>query len=71
LWDTWRKNHHSCTIITRDAVDGIKDIHHRMPAILHPNAYHEWLNPEKRDPERLNSLLLECCVDTLIFSEGD
>ncbi len=71
LWNTWRKDHHSCTIITREAVEGIRDIHHRMPAILHPDACHEWLNPENRNPALINSLLLKGCIDTLTFSEGD
>jgi putative SOS response-associated peptidase YedK len=31
----------SCTIITTDASDSLKDIHNRMPLILKPEAYEE------------------------------
>lgn len=34
----------SCTIITAPAVDQISHIHSRMPIILNPNAYEEWLD---------------------------
>lgn len=34
----------SCTIITAPAVDHISHIHSRMPVILDPNAYEEWLD---------------------------
>jgi putative SOS response-associated peptidase YedK len=34
----------SCTIITAPAVDHISHIHSRMPVILAPNAYEEWLD---------------------------
>ncbi len=35
----------SCTIITTDASDSVKDIHNRMPLILKPESYDAWLNP--------------------------
>jgi putative SOS response-associated peptidase YedK len=35
----------SCTIITAPAVDPLMQIHDRMPVILDPVAYDDWLNP--------------------------
>jgi putative SOS response-associated peptidase YedK len=47
----------SCVIITMDASDSVKDIHHRMPLILKPEAYDAWLDPENKDPGGLEELL--------------
>jgi putative SOS response-associated peptidase YedK len=47
----------SCTIITTDASDSVKDIHDRMPLILKSEAYDEWLDPENREPGRIEDLL--------------
>jgi putative SOS response-associated peptidase YedK len=47
----------SCTIITTEASDSVKDIHHRMPLIPKPEAYDAWLDPENKDPGRLEELL--------------
>jgi putative SOS response-associated peptidase YedK len=63
LWETWHDTqnqnaaYHSCTIITRDAVGVIRDLHHRMPVILHPDAYGPWLDPDTHDLETLTTLL--------------
>lgn len=47
LWDVW---HHpdgseirSCTIITTSPNELVKPIHNRMPVIIPPNRYQEWL----------------------------
>ena len=50
LWETWKKDdqeltYKSCTIITTQASESIRDIHHRMPVILKPPAYKSWLDP--------------------------
>jgi putative SOS response-associated peptidase YedK len=47
----------SCTIITTEASASVKDIHHRMPLILKPEAYDEWLDPENKDPAKIEKLL--------------
>jgi putative SOS response-associated peptidase YedK len=47
----------SCTIITMDASDSVKDIHTRMPLILKPEAYEEWLDPDNKEPARIEELL--------------
>lgn len=61
LWDTWRSEQgaplFSCTILTTDPNDLIERIHHRMPVILKPEAYEQWLDPNEQAPETLNGLL--------------
>jgi putative SOS response-associated peptidase YedK len=47
IWEIWgnkskEQPHYSRTILTTDASDSIKDIHHRMPVILKPVAYEDW-----------------------------
>ena len=39
-------NTDSCAIITCAANDLVSPVHSRMPVILHPQSYGEWLNPE-------------------------
>ena len=61
LWEVWRSDsaepYRSCTIITTAASESIRDIHHRMPAILRAEAYAEWLDPHQQNVERINALL--------------
>ena len=49
LWDVWRPHGGtpiaSCTIITTQATDTAASIHERMPLILPPAAFDEWLAP--------------------------
>ena len=51
VWERWEdaETHeeiNSCTIITQDAHPGIKHLHDRMPVILDPTCYSQWLNVE-------------------------
>lgn len=62
LWETWSPKdrdlpHRSCTIITTEACDAMRDIHHRMPVILRPEAYEPWLNPDIQDVNQLINIL--------------
>jgi len=47
----------SCTIITTDASDSVKDVHNRMPLILRPEAYEEWLDPNNKEPAKIEQIL--------------
>lgn len=73
LWETWhdRQNpddaYRSCTIITRDAAGAIRELHHRMPVILEPDAYEPWLDPGNHDPEALSGLLQSRSRTELVF----
>lgn len=61
LWETWKQGDqpviNSCTIITTEANESLKDVHHRMPVILKNSDYDQWLDSSLQDPEILNSLL--------------
>lgn len=59
LWETWGPPEsliHSCTIITTRPNALVAPIHDRMPVILPPEAYAQWLNPAT-PPFALNTLL--------------
>ena len=62
LWEHWRDPAsgdalESCTLITTAPLPSIAFIHDRMPVILPPEAYAEWLDPANRDVERLDRWL--------------
>ena len=63
LWETWNDKdapdsiYKSCTIITTQASDSMRDIHHRMPVILKPEIYETWLDPENQNVTELNEIL--------------
>ncbi|ATG88316.1 SOS response-associated peptidase [Methylomonas koyamae] len=47
LWEQWQHNAetlYSCTIITTAANALMQPIHERMPVIIAPEHYHDWLN---------------------------
>jgi len=55
LWEHWERDGsviESCTILTTEPNDLLAPIHNRMPVILHPEDYDEWLdrNSQKADP---------------------
>ena len=63
LWETWRRKdekdsvYKSCAIITVQAGDSVREIHHRMPAILKPENYAPWLDPLNQDIDELTNML--------------
>ena len=61
LWESWNgpdgSNILSCTIITTDPNPLMAAIHNRMPVILHPSVYEQWLDPGEPPTGRLVSLL--------------
>lgn len=47
LWEQWQHDTetlYSCTIITTAATELMRPIHNRMPVIISPEHYYEWLN---------------------------
>lgn len=50
----------SCTTIVTEANRTVEKIHERMPVILPPDAYDEWLNPEVTEKDRLQKQLSPC-----------
>jgi putative SOS response-associated peptidase YedK len=66
LWESWRDpaqsdpnvRLHSATIITVAANETMAPIHDRMPAVLAPSAWNDWLDPDNRDMESIGALLV-------------
>jgi len=53
LWDKWvseDKILFTCTMLTKDANDFMKEIHHRMPIILPKEKEDEWIKPYVQKP---------------------
>jgi putative SOS response-associated peptidase YedK len=62
LWETWKSETgdelESCTIITTEANAVLEPVHDRMPVIIKPADYEEWLDPKEMDTERLQQFLV-------------
>ena len=64
----------SCTILTTEPNDLMATIHTRMPVILAPSSYEQWLDPAFQQVDALNALLrpfpaehmTACPVSTLV-----
>lgn len=60
IWDEWRRDgvsKMSCAIITTTPNELLAAIHDRMPAMLPPEAYDEWLD-NRAQPEELTRMLM-------------
>lgn len=61
LWESWQSKDAStilsCTIITTTPNELLAQIHNRMPVILPPATYSQWLDPAERNPDELSNLL--------------
>jgi len=64
LWEAWRPRGDdeaewllSCTIVTTDANEEVAPIHSRMPVVLEPQMWDEWLSPGPLEPTELRALL--------------
>lgn len=57
LWDRWDKGEgealETFTVLTTAPNDLVQPVHRRMPVILPPTAFEDWLDPELEDRERL------------------
>jgi putative SOS response-associated peptidase YedK len=64
LWETWRGPDrdgdplYTCTIITTTANETMAPVHNRMPVILPPDRWEQWLDPEMQDTDALAQLLV-------------
>ncbi|MBD2209136.1 SOS response-associated peptidase [Calothrix sp. FACHB-156] len=61
LWERWQSSSGeeiaSCTILTTAANELLEPIHDRMPVILAPEDYNQWLDPQTQSYEVLEPLL--------------
>lgn len=65
LWEVWRgpekdgsEHLRSATIITTEANEPMTAIHDRMPVVLPPSAWDDWLDPDNDDLDTLGKLLV-------------
>lgn len=76
LWEVWKDREaegrgeevewlKSCTIITTEPNGLLKPIHNRMPVVLPPSAWDEWLDPSNDDTASLEKLLAPAPDDLL------
>jgi putative SOS response-associated peptidase YedK len=60
LWEHWKGKDgeimESCTIITTNANELVSKIHDRMPAIIEPENYDDWLSPRFEKDSLLSQL---------------
>ena len=77
LWESWQAKQdgygyeegdlvETVTIVTTDANDKLRPIHHRMPVILPPEDYVAWLDPAN-DVANCRKLLKPYPVDPMAF----
>ena len=72
LWEKWNDKgkadqlYQSCTIITKPASESVLPVHHRMPAIIAPDKYAAWLDPNNQNVEVLEDILQKWTVAELI-----
>jgi putative SOS response-associated peptidase YedK len=68
LWEHWQQGEeavNSCTIITTAANDKMKNIHPRMPIILAPKDYEQWLQPNQPKESLLALLVNDSAYDDM------
>lgn len=73
LWESWQPPHGepilSCAILTTPANSLMAPVHHRMPAILSPEAEALWLDPLTQSPAALTPLLIPAPPESLCAQE--
>ncbi len=74
LYEVWRDKAdpdapmvRTCSIITTAANDTMAPIHDRMPVILGPQHYDEWLDPNHQDLDVLTRLLVPSSNDAITY----
>ena len=70
LWEVWKEAgssdpYRSCAIITTEASESVRPIHHRMPVILRPETHTAWLAHAPQDSEHLQQILSEGFIQQL------
>jgi putative SOS response-associated peptidase YedK len=65
VWETWRDKSteqeiQSCTVITTEANELSRPIHDRMPVILSPRNYRDWIDSSGEEVHPIQELLRPC-----------
>ena len=69
LWEVWKDPNqsddegaalelYSCTIITGEPNEKVAEVHDRMPVMLPPDTWDEWLDRDNQDTEAVGRLLV-------------
>jgi len=72
LWEVWDNKGqadnplYTCTIITTEASPALKGIHHRMPVILKPEAFEDWVDADTPVDALKTIISSQTCKD-LVF----
>lgn len=71
LWEPWTDPASgstllTCTILTTEPNGLMEPIHNRMPVILSPEAYTEWLDPAQTDKQKAAQLLVKFPADQMV-----
>jgi putative SOS response-associated peptidase YedK len=70
LWEKWEspesKAVETCAILTTDANEVVRPIHDRMPVIIGPNDFDRWLDPDQKDPAKVEGLLRPYPVEAML-----
>jgi len=73
LWESWKQPDeswlHTCAILTTEANEKLRPIHHRMAVIIEPEDYELWLAPRPLVPDEWLPLMLGPRPEQLKFHE--
>ncbi len=73
LWESWKKPDeswlHTCAILTTEANEKLRPIHHRMAVIIEPEDYELWLAPRELVADEWLPLMLGPRPEQLKFHE--
>jgi len=66
VWGHWQQSEqtlYTCSIITTEAGELMRPIHERMPVIMSPNNYHQWLDKAEDGNQAYN------LIDTVAYAQ--
>jgi len=53
---------YTAAIITRDASPSMRKVHDRMPVILHPGVWRDWIDPSTTETGQIRDILVNHAV---------
>ncbi|MCW5936229.1 MAG: SOS response-associated peptidase [Fimbriimonadaceae bacterium] len=72
LFESWQGPEgllETCTVITTEPNEVVARVHDRMPAVLHPEDYEDWLEAGPEEAPRLMALLRPLAVEETVLTE--
>jgi putative SOS response-associated peptidase YedK len=72
LWEHWTNPEgqtlETCALLTTEPNELMAPIHHRMPVILNPDSYDQWLDPDQQNVVQVQPLLQSYPADAMLAS---